>query len=164
MVNVIPMVQLRPVIPSLMEKAAQLQDPDQERRGHPSNLGHYAVPETPLWFYVQLSLRDLEAMVVPPAMEDTIAKSLNIAKPPVKVALKTSKFCEFRVQIQWFQPTAPGEAHFLVFLKGRKNLTEKTKLAKGDTIVFKLKEYGFKVNIFGAETSCPLLYSCRHTA
>ena len=81
-----------------------------------------------------MSLRDLEAMVVPPAMEATLAKSLKIVKPPVKVALRTSKFCEFRVQIQWFQPTC--EPRYLVFLKGWKKFTEKTKLAEGDTIVF----------------------------
>ena len=110
-----------------------------------------------------MSLRDLEAMVVPPAMEDTIAKTLKIIKPPVKVALRTSKFSEFMVQIQWFQPTAPGEPRCLMFLKGWKKFTEKTKLSEGDTIVFKLKEYGFKVKIFNASTSCPRRYSCRHT-
>ena len=51
----------------------------------------------------------------------------------------------------------------MVFLKGWKKFTEKTQLAEGDTIVFKLKDEGFKVNIFRGKTSCPVMLRCRHT-
>ena len=112
-----------------MDAVEELEQP-KKHKGWPPGLGHASVPEVPLRFYVQVSPRDLKALAAPPAMMDVLAKKLRMVHQPVKVPIRTTAFCETRVQLQWFKGS-------LVFMKGWKSFATKIKLAVGDTLVFK---------------------------
>ena len=142
-----------------VKKLETIQASGSKTRGRPARLGHEPVDEVPLRFYVQVSIQELDALVIPASFRDVLSLKTNMGAPPskkkeanhhkVSLAIRCTKFCQYFVQLQWMS----GQ---LVLLKGWKDLARQLHLNVGDILVFKYQDHAFKIKHFqfGSSTEC----------
>jgi hypothetical protein len=120
--------------------------------GHKPRLGHYEVAQVPRCFYVQLREYDL---VVPPAIAWEVSRVLKItSQAGATIPLRHGEFCEYRVNIEWFQ----GK---LFFMRGWEAMVKKLTLRKDDVLVFELDVNCFQFTLIRATSSIQPMMKCK---
>jgi hypothetical protein len=74
--------------------------------GRRPRLGHHGVVYVPRRFYVQLRTCDLVILSVPPAIAWEVFRVLKVTtQVAVSVPLPHGEFCEYDIQMEWFEGT-----------------------------------------------------------
>ena len=67
-----------------VKKLETIQASGSKTRGRPACLGHEPVDEVPLRFYVQVSIQELDALVIPASFRDVLSLKTNMGPLPQK--------------------------------------------------------------------------------
>lgn len=129
--------------------------------GRAPKLGYCSDGVVPRRFFLQVKHDDLQSIVFPPDIQKLVVEKWKLKKPKVKdgkepklcIPLRTTKCCEYFVQLRWF------EDHLVIF-KGWEDFAKEIKLDTGDVLVFKFVGDGFKVKLFRFISSTEEAFVC----
>ena len=125
--------------------------------GRPPRLGNVEQELLPRRFYVEVSVSDLKAIVIPAELKPMLVKKLKLKKhkikpnqavsqPRITVPIRWIKCCEYFVQVQWFDDE-------LIIFKGWEDFAKHMKLDVSDVLVFKYEDEGFDLKVFWCMSS-----------